>query len=348
MANPNPTVEKTKNLIFTKPGNEIGSEFSALFNLPVNTQNPATNIQGREGQGMVKFCVRSSFGYDGDTDQELSLYQQMEDGFQEVNFIESLITIFYDLSAGFSVLAVTFNPKEREEKTVTKDVYGLEAWLCPANPTTFETTPFPAPAGDKVVPPRIDAGYLASAAPEDKKFFNQGALITVCVAPDDLAWQDGIRMDGINTFNWKRSDLATTAPTLVNPDTITQPAIANGLASGNSLTSYIETNCEGGQPYCQFSSILFADFYISTGVVGGAGDANLVFATVPGGRRLGAPEDEGRQLQEDEASQSPFDVSVPVEITDTGPAGLRTAAGVSFTTSTLTLAMALIGAALLA
>lgn len=342
--------DETKNLIFTQPGDQIGAGFDALINLPLNPQNPATNIQGREGQGMVKFCVRSSLGYDGDVTQGWSLAAQIAAGFQEVNFIESLITIFYDLTAGFSVLDFNVDPKERVETTVAKDTYGLEAWLCYPTPTdNMETIPFAdlTDVIDKVVPMEISDNYKASAPEADKEYFNQGALITVCVAPDDDAWKDGIRMNGLNTFKWKRDDLSQTASSLVNPADIEQVAIENGGPAGNQLTSYVSSNCVGGKTFCEFSSILFADFYISQGVVGGSGTANLIFAA-PGTRRLGAPEEEGRQLQEEEAAESPFDVNVPVDLTDTGPAGLKTAAGVSFATSTLTLALALMGAALLA
>lgn len=341
----------TPDVIFYKASNEIDYGFLSLFNLPLNPQNPATNIQDRDGQGMMKFCVRSSLGYSGQNNQNETLAWQITNNFQEVNFIESLITIFFDLSAGFSVLEFNVDPKERIETTVQKDTYELEAWLCDLS-LNYEITSFPLNPNplviDKEVPSAIDSTFLATEPEASASYFNQGALITVCVAPDDAAWQDGIRMNGLNFFDWERNDLATTSPTLVNPGPIIQPAIAGGAASVNGLTSYAPATCLGGQPFCTFSSILFADFYISRGVASGAGSANLVFAT-PGNRRLGAPEDAtARKLQEDEVAESPFDVSVPVDLTDTGPAGLKTAGGASYGISALASALALLGAALMA
>lgn len=189
---------------------------------------------------------------------------------------------------------------------------------------------------------------MATEPDTSKEYFNQGALITVCVAPDDAAWLDGIRMDGITSFDWLRNDLSTTASQLPTGKIvpINQEAIFGGEQSGNSLTSYI-SDCENGAHYCIFSSILFADFYISRGVVSGSGSANLQFAA-PGGRRLGAPE-EGtavRKLQ-DEAATSPFDVSVPVDLTDEGPGAPKTAGGASYGI-VFTSAIALLSAALLA
>lgn len=71
--------------------------------------------------GEMKMCVRTSLGYTSGT-------------YQEVNFIESLITIRYDLTAGFCVDAFAVEPKERLETTTTKE-YGLEAWLCAPDDT---------------------------------------------------------------------------------------------------------------------------------------------------------------------------------------------------------------------
>lgn len=331
-----------EDLIFKKTGKAIQDGFNATFNLPENPQNPATNIQGKDGMGMAKFCVRSSLGYKGSTDPSKSLAEQFIFGYKEVNFIESLITIFYDLTAGFQVDSFNVDPKERVETTASKEAYSLEAWLCVAT-SDMDTETY-----GRVAPKPIDSSYLAgtTAVPNpNPSYFNQGALITVCVAPVEAAYTDGIRMDGITNFDWTRNDFGTAFTNNANnlPTTaITQEAIEGGEASDNLLTSYIETNCEGGKDYCRFSSILFADFYITTGVVSGSGNAKLTFGT----RRLG--ESSNRQLQADEGGDSPFDLQVPVDITDTGPAGLKTAAGVSFAASTFTMAVALIGAALLA
>lgn len=202
---------------------------------------------------------------------------------------------------------------------------------------------------DKEVPKRISNSFLANFTGGAKSYFNQGALISVCVAPDDAAWTDGIRMNGITKFDWIRNDLNTDEQTaltgaLNSLSEIKQSAIENGNKASNGLTSYKRDTCEGSQNFCTFASILFADFYISQGAVSGIGNAKLAFKTSR--RRLGDPE--GRELQNDPGAASPFDVNVPVDLTDTGPGSLKTAGGSSFGIGTFTFTMALLGAAFLA
>ena len=330
--------------------------FTELFSLPENPQNPATNLEGQDGKGMMKFCVRGGIGYKkngytydiDDADEDLATL--LANGYQEVNFIESLVTIFYDLTAGFDVDSFNVDPKERVETTASKEAYGLEAWLCESGD---DDAVFQAETWDGFVsygryaPIAISDNFKVGATTPE--YFNQGALITICVAPVKEAWADGIRMDGITDFEWLRNDLSNTFVNNANnlPTTdIKQPAIVDGEASSNLLTSYIESDCEGGKHFCRFSSILFADFYITTGAVSGSGNAKLVFGTA-GNRRLGESESAHRQLQADEGGESPFDLQVPVDMTDTGSAGLKTAAGMPFAASTFTIAVALICAALL-
>ncbi len=346
---PNPNLANfPDDLMFQKSSSLTEYSFTEEMNLELNPQNPVTDLTGKEGKGMMKFCVRAGIGYPEEdaqydmNDSLQSLAYVLANGYQEVNFIESLITIFYDLTAGFKLDDFNVDPKERVETTEAKEAYSLEAWLCvPGSTGADMETRF---EGLKA-PIAISNNFLAGAT-NTPEYFNQGALITVCVAPVEAAYADGIRMDGITDFDWLRNDFGTAFTNNANSlptDAVTQEAIEAGQASGNLLTSYIKTDCEGGKDYCRFSSILFADFYITTGVVSGSGNAKLAF----GNRRLGEAR---RQLQADEGGESPFDLQVPVDINDTGPAGLKTAAGVSFaTTSTFTImAVALIGAALLA
>lgn len=322
--------------------------------------------QDKIDYGRMRFCVRSALGYGG-ANNSASLQSQIQDyQFKEVNFIESLITIFYDLSANFTVAAFNVEPKERLETTVSKDTYGLIAWLCNRSDTFVNSTYDLAPL--RSMPPAIDEGYTNVTDNPDEnpqaKYFNQGALITVCVAPDDAAWIDGIRLDGITEFDWLRNDLNTTAE---NSDTdttpgsvagdyllygsdaqITQNAITASGPAGNQLTSYIDSTCKEAV-YCHFSSILFADFYLARGVVSGSGSATLVFATVTRReRRLGEPEEEWEEARKLQESESPFDIAVPLDITPDGPGGLRTAGGAAFGFTALATAMALLSAVLLA
>lgn len=317
--------------------------------------------------GRMRFCVRSALGYGGVVNMTATLQEQIQDhGFKEVNFIESLITIFYDLSANFTVAAFNVEPKERLETTVSKDTYGLIAWLCNRS-DTFQNFEY-ALAPSRDMPPPIDEGYTnVTDNPNDNpqaKYFNQGALITVCVAPDDPAWIDGIRLNGITNFDWLRNDLNTTAggsTTDGTPDSvagdyllyganpqITQNAISANAPALNQLTSYVDAQCKEAI-YCHFSSILFADFYLARGVVSGAGAATLVFANITRReRRLGEPEEEWEAARKLQESESPFDIAVPLDITPDGPGGLRTAGGAAFGFTALATAMALLSAVLLA
>jgi choice-of-anchor A domain-containing protein len=264
------------------------------------------------GMGVMKMCVRSSLGYTSGS-------------FQEVNFIESLITIKYDLTAGFCVASFAVEPKERLETTAAKDTYALEAWLCDPLDTEDLTAPV------RTLPKRITT-YDAVGGTDA---FNQGALITVCVAPDEDTYSDGIRLAGLTTFDWFR-----------DTPFVSQEAIVGGSASSNFLTSYDSAECDVDE-FCHFSSILFADFYISPGEVYGSGRADLTFE--PTRRQLGdfSDEEQRRQMQEAEAT-SPFDVQVIVNGGDDGPGTIRTAGGSSLRFSGVATAIAILAAALLA
>lgn len=253
--------------------------------------------------GEIKFCLRSSYGY----------RYGIANSFREVNFIESLITIRYDLKAGFCVRDFNVEPKERLEDAVQGGSFELEAWLCDTALNQARTSP------DRIVPAEIDPTYIQEYSDvSNATYFNQGSLISVCVAPDDEAYSKNMRMDRISSFDWKRDDLNATAASLPLseriklPSPIFQQAIENGAPSANGLTSYNYLECFGAE-YCHFSSILFADFYISRGVVYGDGSAVLKFGEVARrGRKLKATENTAnRQLQED-STESSFGVAVPV------------------------------------
>lgn len=320
--------------------------------------------------GRMRFCVRSSLGYDGVVNQSSSVQYQIETyGFKEVNFIESLINVFYDLSAGFTVSAFNVDPKERVETTAQKDAFGLVAWLCNKTATPITETYEDPYAPSRTMPAPVDSGFVNTTDnPDDNpyaEYFNQGALITVCVAPDEAAWRDGIRLNGINEFDWVRNDLNTTAADSTadgTPDTVAgdylaygsnpqiiQPAIIGGFPAANQLTSYVPSECNFAA-FCEFSSILYADFYLARGVVFGAGSANLIYSALPARRKLELTEDveSGEQPHRElQFSESSFDVSVPLTTNDDGPPALRTAGTASFGFAVLTSAMVLLGTALL-
>jgi hypothetical protein len=263
--------------------------------------------------GLMKMCVRTSFGY---TKNSI---------FQEVNFIETLIKIKYDLTAGFCVDAFAVDPKERVETTNVKD-YGLEAWLCAPGDTEDLTDPV------RTLPKKITSyapDSVTGEKQEDGDAFTQGSLVTVCVAPDDPTYEDNIVISALTSFDWYRDD-----PSVI------QPAIEQSAPASDLLTSYKEDDCDGAE-WCTFSTLLFADFYVSPGAVYGLGNANLEF------RKLGGVVDEERRQLQEAVAASPFEVIVALESTDE-TAGDETSAGVSYGYSVSASALALASAALLA
>jgi hypothetical protein len=132
----------------------------------------------------IDFCVRYSIWTDG--------------GANEVNFLETLVTLFVDLSDGFEIGNVTVAPKNKLENTANQ-VYLLDGYQCNGDNAAL--------AGNELTATR-----------------NQGSVIRVCVAPDEEALADGIFMRSLDAFNFTRDD-------------ITQPAVIgyNEVAT-NGLT----------------------------------------------------------------------------------------------------------------
>merc|ERR1712176_1436547 len=98
-------------------------------------------------------------------------------------------------------------------------------------------------------------------------------------------------------------------------------AISGGAAAGNYLTSFVSANCLN-QYWCDFASVLFAQFYNTDGTVSGAGDASLQFKT--GTRRRLGQEDNSldRRLQEDPGAAG-LDISIDVNGNTEGPGDLK-------------------------
>ena len=252
-------------------------------------------------KGVMKLCARYSLGY-----------YTIGTNFQEVNFLESLLTVKYDLTAGFTVDAFAVAPKIRDEATGVKDSYAVVAFMCiPETDNTDTALAYPNVNGIETL--------------------NQGALVQVCVRPDDLTRADGVVLASLTDFEWTRGEIA-------------QPVITEGVLSTNGLSS---VTCVSQSEYCHFSSILFADFYQSAGNVVGGGNANLEFKTLRSRRNLKGGEEGRRQLQ-DAAATSPFDLSVGVSEGDEGPGALKTAGGASVGFTALASAVSLIIVALLA
>jgi len=151
-----------------------------------------TDTGGAVGASIV-FCVRFGLNTLGDSPVE-------------VNFLESVVTLNIDLSAGFSIDDINVTPKDQLINTAAT-TYTVEGYMCQQGSDT----------------PVVDATTALS----------QGSLITVCIKPDADGIADGIKMRAVDSFEWTR-------------DATAQAAIESGVAAGNLLTSFDETACAGG------------------------------------------------------------------------------------------------------
>jgi hypothetical protein len=132
----------------------------------------------------VNFCVR---------------YSLVTADLTEVNFLETLVTLFVDLSDGFSIGDVFVAPKNKLLNTANQ-VYLLDGYQCNSDNVRLE--------GDDLTATR-----------------NQGSVIRVCVKPDTDAVNAGIFMRSLDAFTFSRN-------------AINQPAIIGYNAEAtNGLTS---------------------------------------------------------------------------------------------------------------
>lgn len=342
------------------------------------------------GVSQIDFCIRSSLGY------TIAPGAALPSNYQEVNFIETLVQIEYDMTSGFSVEAFSVAPKDRELTTISESYEdSLFAYLCkgPQHPEynggvgTTETINLSN--GQSYVRPlavtaynliddaswtdgAINCGDLTASGPAScgatpdpegaaaackvcgggitntsGKKFNQGALINVCVVvKDEFAAQD-IVLKELTEFSWTRQG-GTTFDSAIGggsgANVINQVAIVGSASAGNYLTSYTASSCLN-QYWCDFASVLFAQFYNTDGEVSGAGDAIIQFKTRRNRRALG--ESDGRALQEDPGSAG-MDITIDVNGEVEGPGDLKTAGGASLGATALASAIAFVGAALLA
>jgi hypothetical protein len=308
-----------------------------------STAGPSGTYSTTTSTSQIDFCIRSSLGY------TLVPGAALPGNYQEVNFIETLVRIEYEMSSGFTVDAFSVAPKDRELTTISESYEdALIAYLCigPQHPeynsgANDETVNLSN--GESYSKPKPVTEYNASLGASAKRF-NQGALINVCVqVKDEFAAQD-IVLKSILEFSWIRTG-GTTFDSAIGggsgANTINQVAITGSAAAGNYLTSYVDSSCLN-QYWCDFASVLFAQFYNTDGTVSGAGDASLQFKT--GARRLGEAQD--RRLQDDPGSAG-MDISIDVNGDVEGPGALKTAGGASAATAFAS-AVAFVGAVLLA
>lgn len=117
------------------------------------------------GIGEMKLCARFML--------------QTDDGSFEVNFIESVITVTFDLTSGFELAAFAVVAKELVE-TIGDKSYDAEAYLCN---TSYPDIRLPSTA------------------------LTQGGVVSVCVTPSQIAIDDGLFLTSIDSFMWVRGQI---------------------------------------------------------------------------------------------------------------------------------------------
>ncbi|KAL3918878.1 MAG: hypothetical protein SGILL_004036 [Bacillariaceae sp.] len=199
----------------------------------------------------------------------------------EVNYLEVIVALFIDLTDGFEIESITVEPRDRCDVQAQEE-FLVEGYFCEFGNEADDT---------------YDPGFLT-----------QGELVNICVRPVQRGRDLGIRMTRIASFTFQR-------------ETISQPAIADGLAASSGLT---DLYCAPGYGICHFSTILYAAFFTVPGQVTGSGVADLQFggndplSVSPRSRRLSDPFKSAthRQLQESIATQvaaSAFDLSASIQ-----------------------------------
>jgi hypothetical protein len=128
-------------------------------------------------------------------------------------------------------------------------------------------------------------GYICGGTSSEAN--GQGSVIEICVRPKEAARNDGITMREIQSFEFTR----------LGDDAAGQKAIVAGQPSLNQLTTM---DCLPGFEVCSFKTILFANFYKSSGTVAGNGIASMQF----GGSARRLRSQNGRSLQDLEQDEA--------------------------------------------
>jgi hypothetical protein len=182
--------------------------------------------------GEVELCLRYML-WTGPTSDPYAL---------EVNFLETLLTLYIDLTKGFSItdFAIEFE-RDGRNNIILRDDYDVFAYLC--DPITQEVV--------------------------NTTVVRQGQIVTVCVEVEERAIQEGIYLEGVQEFSWIRE--------YDDEFNLTQVVIENGAPSPDGLTDYA---CVPGMIICDFQSILKAIYFMAPGDVYGVGWATLTFTTL--------------------------------------------------------------------
>ena len=194
-----------------------------LFNYSFweNTTNP---------NAIIKLCVHATLWTGPESNPDAV----------QVSALETIVTLFIDLSEDFEIDGVNTDRKdETENEKIEQEDFDVFAYFCDPF-TRLETDPSPVTAGQ---------------------------LITVCVEVTEETLSDGVYIDYIEEFVWIRNNTNGYAD-------ITQWVIKNAEVMEPLITSY---ECASPTIVCDFSMFMWPVFFALPGNAIGAGKARLAF-----------------------------------------------------------------------
>jgi len=161
----------------------------------------------------------------------------------EINYLESKVSISVIMDGNFEVTAVNVGAKEIEE-TNTTQTYTVDAILCPGQPPVF----------------------------------NQGALISICLSPDEQGLKDSIVLTSVDSFTWEQD--VDGIPD--NGNEISQSAVNEDplVAKNTALGVLSDITVQDDQKQIIVRSILYARFFVDVGTVVAFGSCTLAFDTI--------------------------------------------------------------------
>lgn len=170
----------------------IKADPSSFDNAPPEIASQWSTDENGESGGTIQFCLSTYIHTVGDPDAI-------------VTGSETMITVTYDLTNGFSV-ETSVDPTRQEQNAVEN--FGPEGFFCD------------------------DAGVELTES--QKQFLGRaGGELSVCVIPNERARNAGLGLKSIDNFSWIRVD--------ANGGRVEQVAIEDGKVPGNGLT---ELQCD--------------------------------------------------------------------------------------------------------
>jgi hypothetical protein len=264
------------------------------------------------GGGTLQFCVRYSICLEPACTNE-------------VNFLETQVTVSISMDGSFDVDSLTVAPKAKTD--ISDNIaYTVQAEICTAKADGTD--------------------YIASL----DTTFNQGEVISVCIFPNraDGSRDDGIIMNSVTDFTWYLDEATCNVVDGVVPETgCTKQAAVEGGAPSNTLTNIDSTYAAAVwatagdvEPKIVVQSVLFATFFTAQNTAAATGSALMAFPARRRQLREGSSADamaknDSRRLADQAFPPSPFDVSAGLNAAMDTPTLLQTAAGESRSVATV-------------